>query len=193
LINIVIYTSGRGSNALKIIEHFENHSSVKVTGIFTNKSDAGVIDIAIEKGIRYELFSQKDLNKEKHFLKLLDYYKPDYLILAGFLLLLPEFLINKFERKILNIHPSLLPKFGGKGMYGHFVHQAVYSANEKETGMTIHLVNKEYDKGEILFQSKYTILEEDTPTSISMAVLALEHKYYPRIIEEYIKTNSNIS
>ncbi len=183
---IAIFASGKGSNAESIINYFENNDSIEVGLIISNNSKAGVLNLAERKGIDSKVIDKDFFYKSEKIVQLLNYYKIDYIILAGFLWLLPSYLISEFENHILNIHPALLPKYGGKGMFGQHVHRAVYDNNEEESGITIHLVNENYDEGKILFQDSCAIEEEDTPDDIGEKVLRLEHFHYPRIIEDFI-------
>ena len=180
---IVILASGAGSNANKIIQHFSN-KNVEISLIATNNENAGVIDIANNNKIPTYLIS-KD-NFELDFLDSLKSINPDLIILAGFLWRVPKKIINSFNNKIINIHPSLLPKFGGKGMYGHFVHEAVFNSKEKESGITIHYVNENYDEGQIIKQFKVDIIETDTPSDIESKVRSLEIEYFAKTIEEIL-------
>jgi len=180
---IVILASGSGSNANKIIQHFSN-KNVEISLIATNNKNAGVIDIANNNKIPTYLIS-KD-NFELDFLDSLKSINPDLIILAGFLWRVPKKIINSFNNKIINIHPSLLPKFGGKGMYGHFVHEAVFNSKEKESGITIHYVNENYDEGQIIKQFKVDIVETDTPSDIESKVRSLEIEYFAKTIEEIL-------
>jgi phosphoribosylglycinamide formyltransferase 1 len=190
--NIVIFASGGGSNAEKIIQYFQSHSHIKVQAIVCNNAQAGIVEKAKKYHIPTEIINRQQLNDQGYFNAVLDKYETNYIILAGFLLLIPHYLIQSFPNKIINIHPSLLPKYGGKGMYGMYIHNAVVAAGEKESGLTIHLVNEEYDKGEVLFQTKLAI-ELKTPEELASAVLELEHKFFSKIIEEYImKSNQSL-
>lgn len=184
--NIAIFASGGGSNARKIIEYFEGHPSVKIVLVVSNKADAGVLAIADEFGIEHLIISKSTLYDSEFMLNSLSESRVDFIVLAGFLLLVPTYLVEHFEKKIVNIHPALLPKFGGKGMHGSHVHEAVRAANETETGITIHFCNAAYDEGSIIFQAKCPVLPEDTPTDIARKVLELEHRFYPIIIEKTI-------
>jgi phosphoribosylglycinamide formyltransferase-1 len=186
MVNIAVFASGGGSNAEQIIRFFENHKTIRVALIVTNVANAGVVKHAQNYDIPLEVVSRNQLNNQEYLTRLLKDNKVDYLILAGFLLMIPPFLIQHFDKKILNIHPSLLPKYGGKGMYGHHVHQAVKEAGDNITGLTIHLVDEEYDKGDILFQAKCTVEPEFDISDIAAAVLRLEHLWYPKIIDKYI-------
>jgi phosphoribosylglycinamide formyltransferase-1 len=190
---LAVFASGGGSNAQKIMEYFEHHTSVKVVVVVTNNPEAGVIGIAERFGISVCIISRTDFRHEEGMSNLLASYGVDYIILAGFLWLLPPFLIKHFPDRILNIHPSLLPAYGGKGMYGHFVHEAVFKAGEKETGCTMHVVNEAYDDGQILFQAVCPITPGMKPSEIANAVLKLEHTYYAAVIENYIIGTYRIS
>lgn len=184
--NIAIFASGTGTNAKKIIEYFENNTQVKVNLIVSNKATAPVLDIARENGIDILVIDRHNFYKTQDILNFFNEYSIDFVVLAGFLLLIPSYLTKSFENKIVNIHPALLPKFGGKGMYGMNVHKAVHEAKEKETGITIHYVNENYDEGAIIFQAKCLIDTEDTPETISNKVRILEHEFFPKIIEQTI-------
>ena len=159
---------------------------LKPTLVLTNKSNAFVIERAKKLNIPCIVFSSKELKGTSKILDLLKDYQIDFIVLAGFLLQIPMNLIENYPNKIINIHPALLPKYGGKGMYGDYVHQAVKEAKEKETGITIHFVNEHYDEGQIIFQKKISVSENDTSDSIAEKVHALEYEYFPKIIEEVI-------
>lgn len=180
---LAIFASGSGTNAENIVKYFQNDERVKISRIFTNRPDAFVLERAKSLEIPASVFSREEFRNPAFLEKLKNI---DYIILAGFLWLIPEYLIEAFPNKILNIHPALLPKFGGKGMYGDKVHEAVISSAESESGITIHLVNEEYDKGKILFQAKCDIETNDTPESLASKIHELEYAHFPRIIEEYI-------
>ncbi len=182
---IGILASGSGSNAEQIITFLKPFEQIQIAFIASNRSKAKVLERAENHGIPHFHFSTKNL-AEENILDRFEPYQADAVILAGFLAKIPAHLIQKFDNKIVNIHPALLPKFGGKGMYGHHVHEAVFNAKETTSGMTIHLVNEEYDKGAILFQAKTNIEPKDNPTSIASKVLALEHFHYPRVIKTWI-------
>lgn len=184
--NIVIFASGSGSNAETIINHFKNSSFARVAAIFTNKPNAGVIQRAKNHEISFEIFSKDNFQDEK-FLDLLNKYNPDLIVLAGFLLKVPEYLIKNFPNKIVNIHPALLPDYGGKGMYGLHVHKAVFENKERFSGMTIHYVNENYDEGNIIFQESTDISNCISPEEVALKVLSLEHKNYPIIIEKVVR------
>jgi phosphoribosylglycinamide formyltransferase-1 len=182
--NIAIFASGSGSNAENIIKTFQGtHYAVKV--VFCNNPKAFVIDRCKKLNLPCEVFDRHIFETEA-FLERLTSYEIDYIILAGFLWKIHSSLIRAFENKIINIHPSLLPKYGGKGMFGHHVHQAVIDNHEKETGITIHLVNEEYDKGKIIFQAKCAVSDSDTADSVATKIHQLEHSHFPKVIAEYI-------
>lgn len=179
--NVVIFASGSGTNAENIMVHFQNHPFVKVVAVFCNNEKAKVTEKAKKWKVVTEIFSKTDLNEGKVLEKLITYH-PDLIVLAGFLLQLPTAIIYQFPNKIINIHPALLPKYGGKGMYGKHVHQAVLDNKENETGITIHFVNENYDEGEFIFQKTVNIKNCETADEISSSVLKLEHDYYPEVI-----------
>ena len=182
--NIAIFASGGGSNARKIIEYFEENPSIKIVLVISNKADAGVLAIAEEFGIERLIISKSTLYDSQFMLKTLEDCAVNFIVLAGFLLLVPTYLVEHFEQRIVNIHPALLPKFGGKGMHGSHVHEAVHAANETESGITIHFCNAVYDEGSIVFQATCPVLPEDDAKDIARKVLALEHHFFPRVIEQ---------
>jgi phosphoribosylglycinamide formyltransferase-1 len=185
---IVIFASGSGTNAENIIKYFENKAIATVVAIFTNNPNAKVIERANKFQIPIEVFSKEELNKGKILQILLD-YAPDLIVLAGFLLKMPESIIKSFPDKIINIHPALLPKYGGKGMYGMNVHKAVVENIEKETGITIHYVNENYDEGNIIFQKKVTVLVSDTPEVVAEKIHELEQQFFPAVIDDLLTSN----
>lgn len=182
---IAILASGSGSNAEAIIKAFENDKEIKVTLVISNNSNAGVLVRAEKSKVPFKVMNTAQ-TKEGLLLKALIENQIDYIVLAGYMKLIPANIIEYFENRILNIHPALLPKYGGKGMYGENVHKAVEEANEKESGITIHLVNQNYDEGAILFQERVALETVDTYKEIGAKVLKLEHKYYPQIIKKTI-------
>jgi len=189
-INIAIFASGTGSNAQQIINYFRNSTQIKVGLIVSNKPDAGVLNIAKIENIPSIIIEKTAFFDTIEYVKMISSHKIDFIILAGFLWKIPSSLLNAFPEKIINIHPALLPKFGGKGMYGSKVHEAVKNAGETETGITIHLVDEHYDHGKTLFQAVVSIDINDSPETIAKKVLTLEHKHFPQVIESYIlKTN----
>ena len=182
---VIIFASGSGSNALKIFEYFNNNQNIIIDSIYCNNPRASVINVFQKLSIKTVLFNKKELY-ESAFLEAIISTNPDLIVLAGFLLKIPEKMISAFENRIINIHPSLLPKYGGKGMYGLNIHKEVLLNKEKFSGLTIHYVNKEYDKGAVIFQKKIKINEEETPESLSSKVLKLEHENYSLIIEKIL-------
>ncbi len=185
--NLAIFASGAGSNALKIIEHFKGNTSIRVALIVCNKPGAGVLQIAADNQVPVLMIERKDFEHGNLYVKELSKYEIGYIVLAGFLWKMPEAFLNAYPRHMINIHPALLPKYGGKGMYGSRVHEAVIAAGEKESGITIHYVNGQYDEGEHLFQATCTVDVSDTPDTLATKVHALEHQYYPRTIEDVIE------
>ena len=185
--NIVIFASGKGSNAAKIINYFTDNQHVNVNHVFTNKAGAGVIDVAKENGINYTIIEKDAFFTSDKYIIEIKKLAPSLIILAGFLWKVPENLVKAFPNQIINIHPALLPKFGGKGMYGHFVHEAVIAAKEPESGITIHFVNEHYDEGKVILQAKCNINETDTPVSLAAKIQELEHKHLPEAIESLLK------
>ena len=185
--NIAIFASGGGSNAQKIIEHFQKSELAQVSLIISNRSKAGVLDKAKAQNIPTLILNREEFYDSENILKKLDVYNIDFVVLAGFLWLVPKYLVKAFKNRIVNIHPALLPKYGGKGMYGMNVHRAVHAAQEEESGPTIHFVNEHYDEGGIIFQAKCSIQPTDSPEDIAKKVLTLEHRYYPDVIESVIK------
>ena len=183
---IAIFASGTGSNARKVIEHFKDHTSVQVALVVSNKKDAGVLDIAKEHHIDTLIVSKSIFYETEDILKHLSNYKISFIVLAGFLLLVPQYIISRFNKKIVNIHPALLPKFGGKGMFGSHVHEAVKTAGETETGITIHYCNEHYDEGSTIFQARCTVSPDDTPQDIARKVLALEHEHFAKVIDRLL-------
>ena len=182
---VIIFASGSGSNALKIFEYFSNNQNIIIDSIYCNNPRASVINVFQKLSIKTVLFNKKELY-ESAFLEAIISTNPDLIVLAGFLLKIPEKMVSAFENRIINIHPSLLPKYGGKGMYGLNIHKEVLLNKEKFSGLTIHYVNKEYDKGAVIFQKKIKINEKETPESLSSKVLKLEHENYPLIIEKIL-------
>jgi len=184
---IAIFASGSGTNARNIAEYFLAVSDIRVSLILANKPDAFVLERAKNLGIPSLVFTWKDFYESDSVLNVLGEYKIDFIVLAGFLWLIPDNLLKAFPRRIINIHPALLPKYGGKGMYGDKVHQAVIESGDKKTGISIHYVNDHYDEGEIIFQDSFDILSGDTAESIAKRIHALEYKHFPRVIEETIR------
>lgn len=182
---IAIFASGGGSNAKAILQYAKK-SNYEVDLIVSNKEDAGVLLHAQNFDVDALIIDKENFYEDNIIVDFLSERKIEAIVLAGFLWLVPPYLIDAFPDKIINIHPSLLPKYGGKGMYGIKVHQAVFDAKEKESGITIHLVNKEYDKGEILFQEKVKLSEKDSPKQIAAKVLKIEHQFFPKVIDKFL-------
>lgn len=188
MIKIAIFASGSGSNAENIVNYFENDKNIKISLIISNKSNAFVHERAKKLGIESVTFSRNDFETSE---KVVDYLKQkniDFIVLAGFLLKVPQNLLDAYPNNIINIHPALLPKYGGKGMYGDNVHKAVLAAGETESGITIHRVNENYDEGTIIFQAKCAIDKNDTCEDVANKVHSLEYKYFPIIIENILKS-----
>ncbi|MEA5005547.1 MAG: phosphoribosylglycinamide formyltransferase [Rikenellaceae bacterium] len=185
-IKIAIFASGSGTNAENIIKYFRNNSLCEVSLLLCNKKDAYVIERAKQFNVSSIIFTKSQFEESSFIDDLLSEKGIEYIILAGFLLKIPERLLNKYPKKIINIHPALLPKYGGKGMHGMHVHEAVIAAGEKESGITVHIIDADYDKGETIFQAKCTIEKEDTPEMLASKIHELEQRYFPEAIENYI-------
>ncbi|MDR0755122.1 MAG: phosphoribosylglycinamide formyltransferase [Prevotellaceae bacterium] len=184
--NIAIFASGSGSNAENIIRYFENNENVKVKILLCNIPTACVLKRADNFGVPSVIFSKDDFYKSDKIIDKLLRNEIDLIVLAGFLWLVPESIIHLYNNRIVNIHPALLPDYGGKGMYGNNVHKAVIADGKKESGITIHYVNENYDDGDIIFQAKCAISDTDTPETLAQKVHALEYEYYPKIIESVL-------
>jgi phosphoribosylglycinamide formyltransferase-1 len=188
---IALFASGSGSNAEKIAQYFADSADVEVSLILSNNPKAGVIE-RVRRGfdgqlrIPVLLFDRPTFYETNRITQLLLNQGIDLIVLAGFMWLMPSDLVRAFPNKIINIHPALLPKFGGKGMYGHFVHEAVVAAGETESGITIHYVNERYDEGQIIFQARCAVSPTDMPDDVARKVQALEHEHYPRVVAEVI-------
>jgi|TARA_B110000914_G_scaffold132444_1_gene115746 phosphoribosylglycinamide formyltransferase-1 len=183
---VVLFASGSGSNAQKICEYFQNHEKIKVTNLYCNNAKALVLEKAKAFGIDSTLFDKIDLLDSDKVLEDLERIEPDLIVLAGFLLKIPKKITDKFPNKIINIHPALLPKFGGKGMYGINIHSAVVKKNEKKTGISIHYVNEKYDEGANIFQKETTVNKNETPEALSKRVLKMEHEFFSKTIEKIL-------
>lgn len=184
--HLAIFASGTGSNAKAIIDHFRNSDIASVDLIVCNKPGAGVLSIASRENIP-SLTIQKEKFLADGYVNELKNASIDFIVLAGFLWKIPQPLIDAYRQKIVNIHPALLPKYGGKGMYGQYVHQSVLNAGEIESGITIHFVDEHYDNGDIIFQSACPVLDKDTPESLAHRIHTLEHLHYPRVVEQLLK------
>jgi len=183
---IAIFASGNGSNAENIVQYFNNHKTIEIALIVTNNPKAYVLERAKKLGIKSLSLSHSTFSKNGDLYQKMIENDINWIVLAGFLLKVPKNITKSFANKIINIHPSLLPKYGGKGMYGDRVHQAVIAAKEKESGITIHYVNDHYDEGKIIFQAKCSIDANDTPEDLAKKIHELEYQYFPRVIEESI-------
>lgn len=188
--NIAIFASGSGTNAENIIRYFRTSGTADVKIVLCNKKDAYVLKRASDLDVPSIVFSYSEFcgkaENPKKFLNIMKEYEIDYIILAGFLLKIPEYLLAEYKDRIINIHPALLPSYGGKGMYGMNVHEAVIAANEKESGITIHVIDNEYDKGHTIAQFKCRIDAGDTAEDLAAKIHELEQAHFPRVIEEYI-------
>lgn len=191
-IRIAIFASGAGSNAEKIIEYFSGHAGIEVVLVACNKPNAGVMAIAAEHFIDTLIVEREQFFNTDAYLKTLKKYEIDLIVLAGFLWKIPRYLIEAWPKRIINIHPALLPKFGGKGMYGQKVHEAVIANMEKESGITIHYVDELYDHGDIILQEKCTITETDSPESLAEKIHLLEHEHYAKLIEKVVNAKKQL-
>lgn len=188
--NIAIFVSGSGSNCENIIRYFQGSDLVKTALVVSNRADAYALTRARNLDVPAVVVSKTDLNREEFLLPLLDRYHIDFIVLAGFLLMAPAFLIQRFDRRIINLHPALLPKFGGRGMWGHHVHEAVKAAGETQTGMTVHYVSEVCDGGEIIAQFSTPISPDDTPDDIAAKEHVLEMQHFPQVIEQVVRALS---
>jgi phosphoribosylglycinamide formyltransferase-1 len=184
--NIAIFASGSGTNAENIIKYFSTSEKAKVTLVLSNKREAYVLKRAAMLHVKSVFFDHNDFYSSGKVLRILQENNIDILVLAGFLLLVPDDVTDRFEGRIINIHPALLPKYGGKGMYGEKVHKAVIDAHETESGITIHFVNRFYDEGNIIFQARCRVLPGDTPESLAARVHELEYAHFPEVIEKVL-------
>ena len=185
---IVLFASGNGSNVENIIRHFKNSKLIAVAGVFSNNTQAKVLEKAKNHNVASFVFTKSDLESDL-VLQKLQSIQPDLIVLAGFLFKIPEHIIAEFPHKIINVHPALLPKYGGKGMYGMNVHKTVLENKDKETGITIHYVNEHYDEGEFIFQTSVNIEECQTPEEIAAKIHELEQQYFPVVIEKLLMPN----
>lgn len=187
MIRIALFASGSGTNVENIANYFNGKTTAKPVCVLCNKPDAFVLERAKRLNLDSMTFNRADFNDGKRIMDYLAKHDIDMIVLAGFLWLVPQYLIDAYPSRIVNIHPALLPKFGGKGMYGMHVHEAVKQSGETETGITIHLIDGNYDKGSTVFQAKVAINPSDSPDDIANKVHALEYKHYPEVIEEIAK------
>jgi len=184
---IAIFASGSGSNAQKLMEHFKRSNEIEISLVLTNNADAYVLQRADNFEIPTHVFDKNEFYKTEEVIDLLKNLEIDFIVLAGFLWLIPKSLINAYPGRIVNIHPALLPKFGGKGMYGDHVHNAVMAAGEAEGGITIHYVDENYDEGEYIYQARYRIDKNDNLEMVKFKGQQLEHQHYPRVVETIVK------
>jgi phosphoribosylglycinamide formyltransferase-1 len=189
--NIAILASGSGTNAQRLIEHFSTINDANISILLTNKKNAGVVERAKKLNVPIRIFDREEFYYSENIVDFLQNEGVDWIVLAGFLWLIPKKLLKIFPNRIVNIHPSLLPKYGGRGMYGMNVHQAVINAKEKESGITIHYVNEEYDKGSVIFQAVCVIDDTETPETLAVKIHELEYKHFPVVMENLI-LNKNV-
>ena len=187
MVNIAIFVSGSGSNCENIIQYFQHNKQVHIALVVSNRSDAYALVRAKNLNVTTAVLPKADFNNKDKVLKLMADYRIDFIVLAGFLLMIPDWLISVYQRRMINLHPALLPKFGGMGMYGHHVHEAVRKANETETGMTVHWVSTVCDGGEIIAQFRTPITPDDTPGDIAGKEHILEMEHFPRVIETILR------
>ena len=187
MVNIAIFVSGSGSNCENIIQYFQHNKQVHIALVVSNRSDAYALVRAKKLNVTTAVLPKADFNNKDKVLKLMADYRIDFIVLAGFLLMIPDWLISVYQRRMINLHPALLPKFGGMGMYGHHVHEAVRKANETETGMTVHWVSTVCDGGEIIAQFRTPITPDDTPDDIAGKEHILEMEHFPRVIETILR------
>lgn len=185
---LAIFASGSGSNAEKIAEYFSGRTDIEIALILSNNPQAGVIARARRFQIPVVLFDRKTFYETHRIIEILQNEHIDLVVLAGFMMLIPEAMVQAFPEKIVNIHPALLPKYGGKGMYGHFVHEAVVAAQELESGISIHFVNERYDEGDIIFQAICEVTPTDTPEEVAKKVQLLEHQHYPEVVDKLLNS-----
>ncbi|WP_461532616.1 phosphoribosylglycinamide formyltransferase [Sinomicrobium sp.] len=186
---IIVFASGSGTNAENIVRFFSESEKARVVLILSNKRDAGVLDRANRLDIDALYFNRRALYRSNLIAKLVKDIAPDLIVLAGFLWKFPENILRDFPNKVINIHPALLPKYGGKGMYGMNVHRAVIANRETESGITIHYVNENYDEGAVIFQSKVAVLPTDSPEEVAEKIHALEYEHFPRVIAQLLEKN----
>jgi len=191
-IQIAIFASGNGTNAENIISHLKNISNLHVSLIVTDKENAGINDVAFKNNIPIFVIPKSDINIGEEILKTLQSHQIDFIVLAGYLKKVSVNILQTFNRNVINIHPALLPKYGGKGMYGKRVHEAVIENKESESGITIHYVDEIYDNGEIILQEKCNVLSTDTAETLAEKIHQLEYKHYPEVIASLLKTKINV-
>ena len=187
MVNIAIFISGSGSNCENIIQYFQNNKQANIALVVSNRSDAYALVRAQRLNVPTKVLPKAEFNNQEMVMKLMADYRIDFIVLAGFLLMIPDWLISAYQHRMINLHPALLPKFGGIGMYGHYVHEAIRKANETETGMTVHWVSPVCDGGEIIAQFRTPITPDDTPDDIAAKEHVLEMKHFPQVIEAILK------
>jgi phosphoribosylglycinamide formyltransferase-1 len=187
MINLAIFVSGSGTNCENLIEHFGSSSRFRIALVLSNKTDAFALVRAQRHGVATAVLKKAAFNDPAILMPLMREHGIDFIVLAGFLLVVPDFLIREYDRRMVNLHPALLPKFGGMGMYGHHVHEAVKAAGERETGITVHWVSSEVDGGEIIAQFRTPIAPGDTPDDIAAKVHLLEMAHFPKVVEDILK------
>jgi phosphoribosylglycinamide formyltransferase-1 len=185
---IVIFASGSGTNTQNLIEYFQQSNFAEVVLVLSNKKDAKVLVRSKSLLVSSKHFTKEELFSSERVLKLIKEARADLILLAGFLLKFPTTILSEYPNQVINLHPALLPKYGGKGMYGHYVHEAVVANKEKETGITIHYVNENYDEGAIIFQKSVKLSENDTPETVAHKIHKLEYKYFPKVVEEILSS-----
>ena len=192
MVHLAIFVSGSGTNAENIIRYFRGSDRISTDLVLSNKEDAYALVRAKNLGVATAVLPKAEFNRKEKLLPLLDSFNIDFIVLAGFLLMVPDFLLERFDGKIINIHPSLLPKFGGKGMWGHHVHEAVKAAGESESGMTVHYVSAVCDGGEVIARFSFPVLPSDTPDDIAAKEHVLEMEHFPEVIEKVVSQKFNI-
>lgn len=185
---LVLFASGNGSNVQRIAEYFAPRPDVTIRKVYCNKPGAYVLERAKNMHIETTVFNREDFYRSTRVLDELNSDRPDLIVLAGFLWLIPAAILNRFRDRIINIHPALLPKYGGKGMYGEHVHKAVINSGDAESGITIHYVNEHYDEGTIIFQARCSVLPDDTPETLASRIHALEYRHYPEVIDRLLSS-----
>lgn len=185
-VNIAVFVSGNGSNCENLIRYFDGNKAVSISLVLSNKPDAYALERAQRLGVPTAVTRKDDFSNPDILMPILQKYDVDFIVLAGFLLMIPDWLIARYDHRMINLHPALLPKYGGKGMYGHHVHEAVKAAGEKETGMTVHWVSSECDGGEIIAQYRVALSPDDTADDIAEKEHELEMKYFPKVVEKVI-------
>jgi len=184
--NIIAFASGSGTNAENLIKYFQKNIHIRIAAVFTNNPSAGVIARAKRADVPVVVFNRRDFYESDAVLQQLQAFHTDYIVLAGFLWLVPVPLITRYPQRILNIHPALLPLYGGKGMYGMHVHRAVIAAGERRSGITIHEVDSEYDRGRIIFQATCDVAPDDTPDTLAEKIHSLERRHLPEVVERWV-------